>query len=875
MTIEKMKFNGTFRDYQQRVIDNSDQYLKDGKINIVAAPGSGKTVLGLELIRKLGKPCIIFSPTAAIREQWGYRLRDLFLEDKADFPLLFSSDPHDIKPITSITYQSLYTAVAKISEKSEEGIDCSDMDIFKAVKENGIKTICLDEAHHLKNEWQKALEKFINGLNSDVKIISLTATPPYDSDASEWERYINVCGEIDEEIFIPELVAQNTLCPHQDYVYFNFPSSQEAETIKAHRQNAAAALDEMGKLGFWEEISKQIEQERNYDKLYSHAKEYISLLVLLEQFGVKIQGSCIRRLAAKNGLPRFGNDYAETGLQFLMDENMLDEEQRAELTKILEKHSLYEKRKVRLSLTEKLRRTIVSSAGKLESIKQISKNERASLGDSLRLLILTDYIKKNYTEKIATDELFSSVNVVSIFETLRRSEDKCDIGVLSGSLVILPENIDLSDIKCSAEKIEGTNYKTVRFAGSVKAAVEYVSKLFEKGAIKILIGTKSLLGEGWDSPCVNSLILASFVGSFVLSNQMRGRAIRTDKTDPEKVANIWHLVTVEPDYMVKEKITERFKGYVSQNNELLESYDFETLKRRFDTFMGPDYETDDIESGISRIKTIKPPYNKKGIEEINKKTLELSSDRKGVKAKWQKELSGENFGIVRETSVPYEKRVPPFTFFNFALYATVFLIFQAVIVTTVTINFENITTRIGVLIALAEITILAGVFFIIKKTTVHFNPAKSIKILAEAIYETLIECELISPASRLESESDKSNFYINLYIKNASVHDQNIFNNAVTEMLSPINNPRYIIIKKYPFGIYGYVHSFACPSVIGTNKKYAEILTKQLKKRTGTFVPVYTRTETGRKLIIDCRKRSYITFNRKSIDRKYKISRWE
>ncbi len=37
---EKIHFKGTLRDYQQRVIDNSDKYLKDGKINIVAAPGS-------------------------------------------------------------------------------------------------------------------------------------------------------------------------------------------------------------------------------------------------------------------------------------------------------------------------------------------------------------------------------------------------------------------------------------------------------------------------------------------------------------------------------------------------------------------------------------------------------------------------------------------------------------------------------------------------------------------------------------------------------------------------------------------------------------------------------------------------------------------
>lgn len=61
-----------------------------------------------------------------------------------------------------------------------------------------------------------------------------------------------------------------------------------------------------------------------------------------------------------------------------------------------------------------------------------------------------------------------------------------------------------------------------------------VTDIFSKGYMQVLIGTKSLLGEGWDSPCINSLILASFVGSFMLSNQMRGRAIRVMKEHPEK-----------------------------------------------------------------------------------------------------------------------------------------------------------------------------------------------------------------------------------------------------------------------------------------------------------------------------------------------------
>ena len=159
-----IRFKGEFRSYQQRVLINVNKYLEDGKINIVAAPGSGKTVLGLELIRKLGEPCLILSPTTAIREQWGQRFREMFLEDESQFEELFSTDLHHPKLINSITYQALYMAMERVSETAEEEVDSSDIDLFRVLRKQGIKTICLDEAHHLKNEWQKALERFLRNI---------------------------------------------------------------------------------------------------------------------------------------------------------------------------------------------------------------------------------------------------------------------------------------------------------------------------------------------------------------------------------------------------------------------------------------------------------------------------------------------------------------------------------------------------------------------------------------------------------------------------------------------------------------------------------------------------------------------------------------
>ncbi len=660
-------FKGNFRDYQQRVLDNADKYLKDGKINIVAAPGSGKTVLGLELIRRLSSPCIILSPTTAIRQQWGERFKDLFLDSAEDFSFLFSNDLHHIKLVNSVTYQALYTAVDKISATEDEDIDCSDVDIFAAMREFGIKTVCLDEAHHLKNEWQKALEKFISALDKDVKIISLTATPPYDSEGSEWSRYMNICGEIDEEIFVPELVGQNTLCPHQDYVYFNYPTASEIESFRTHKERALLAVEALGKLDLFAQVCQSLNAEHDYDILFSDAKQYIALVTLLKYYGFEINKKLIRELTAKRGLPPFKMQYAETAIGFLLNGELITEERKAEIVSVLKDHSVYEKKKVTLDLNERLKRTLISSVGKLESIKRIALSEAAAMGERLRMLVLTDYIKKENLSKIASAEEFNSVNIVSIFETLRRANLNVNIGVLSGSLVILPKSVDLSDIKHKKEDIADTDYCTVEFAGETHRGVDYVGKLFEEGKIQILIGTKSLLGEGWDSPCINSLILASFVGSFVLSNQMRGRAIRIDKNDPEKTANIWHLVTVEPEYLFKDKVAERIAAYIKEDYKELRSYDYDILKRRFDSFMGPNYTTGTIESGIERITLIRPLYDKDGIERINGEMLKLSSQRCEVKNKWRGEVADGSFAVCVETEIPKETRVPVFTFWNFAL----------------------------------------------------------------------------------------------------------------------------------------------------------------------------------------------------------------
>lgn len=872
---EKVHFKGKFRDYQQRVLDRADQYLKDGKIHIVAAPGSGKTVLGLELIRRLGAPCIVFSPTTAIRQQWGQRFRELFLDDPRDMDALFSYDLHRVKLLNSVTYQALFTAMEREKVEDEEDVDCSDVDLIATMKAFGIRTICLDEAHHLRNEWQKALEKFIASVDPQVRIISLTATPPYDSEGMQWSRYQQICGDIDEEIFVPELVGQNTLCPHQDYVYFNYPADAEIASFQNHRQQAALAIENLRCMDAFALVNQKMSQVQDYEALFSAAKEHIAVLTLLQHYGFAPDKKLVRELTLKKGLPDFKMEHAETALQFLVDGDMLDDVRKQQITDILKQHEVYEKRKVTLSLNEKLRRTLISSTGKLQSIAKIAESEANSMGAKLRMLVLTDYIKKESLGKIATETEFQSVNIVSIFETLRRAVPQMSIGVLSGSLVILPDGLDLSDVAHKKTLIPGTNYCTVTFPGSLHRAVEYVGKLFEQGKIQILVGTKSLLGEGWDSPCINSLILASFVGSFVLSNQMRGRAIRIDKNDPGKAANIWHLVTVEPEYLMKEKLSERIQAYMAKDDDTLVSYDYEVLQRRFDAFMGPNYTTGAVESGIQRITAIQPPFHKAGIDRINQTMLQRAADRQTLRQQWKGEVGDGSFAVCVESVIPKEKRVPTFVFWNHFMVTILMAATNLILTIPLRYALEMETFGAALLYLALMIPVTGLLIYSLKRIIRQCNPVKSMQSLGKAVYLTLRECDLIAPSARVETQVENNLGHITMYLRNASVHDQNVFNTAMAEMLSPIENPRYILIRKSKFFGYNYVLSFACPSIIGKKKECAQVLADKLKATSGKFEAVYTHREGGRKMILKCRKHAYITQNEKAINRKYKVSHWK
>lgn len=817
-TFDKVRFAWTFRTYQQAVLDKASSHLKDGHIHVVAAPGSGKTILGLELVRRLSKPALILAPSVTIRRQWGERFAECYLpkgEREEDY---VSEDLHEPQLLTCITYQALHAAVQRTalkaeddpeSAESEAAQDFTDFDILEKIRSCGIGTVCLDEAHHLRREWQKALEQFLQMLGKSVQVIALTATPPYDSTPAEWDNYIRVCGEVDEEIFVPQLVAQKTLCPHQDYLYFNMPTEAETQVLRAHRAHAQSAAREALSSGLLPKAQQAMDAETaNKDP----------------------QGASALSAAAGGGDVTM--QQLQTALSFILaNKDAFSKEIVEPLTEILAKNGVLEKGKVCLLSTERIDKMLLSSAGKIGSIQAIMASEATVLGEELRGLILTDYIRREMLPVVGSEEPMTVMGAVPIFEAVRRSIGKhVPIALLAGTLVLLPNGV-LDEAKalaaekgitCTSSPLPNVPYSEVQFAGSNKNKVSVLTELFQKGTLRVMIGTAALLGEGWDAPSINALILASCVGSFMLTNQMRGRAIRTDKKRPDKAANIWHLVTLDT--------TEEAGAGLGA--------DFRVMERRFDGFLAPDYDEPWIESGTDRL-CLPAAFTQAEMRAVNAQMLERSQDRKHMVELWEQALSGDTDPQVLDVCVVPDKAFSGTAARKRLLQAILCAVIAAVLLVIP-------VTFVRILSVFALIPML--VFF--KKRSGVKTPETYFRTAGKELLRALRERKLLHASENdvyARAIPERDSVYV--AVKNASQHDKMLFLRSMGTVFSMIETPRYILL---PAG--DPKKAMAVPAALDRRKEDAQRFADGMKPIVGKAECLYTRGQKEQKTVQHCRE---------------------
>jgi len=865
-----IRFSKPWRNYQQRVLTELERHLDDNHLHVIAAPGSGKTVLGLEVMRRLGRPALILAPTVAIRDQWVDRFVNLFLDGRQATPDWISKDIRVPRFLTASTYQGLHSAYSgDADDEKEPRPRAAGRDVtLKRLKQLGVRTLVLDEAHHLRNEWWKCLADLKKQLDEPT-VVALTATPPFDVSPLEWERYVGLCGPIDAEISVPELVAEKNLCPHQDYVYLSAPLQAEQKQILEFRREVEAFVKDLcANEPFTAALESHpcvAEPEAQVEEILGDPEFYSSVAFFLNH----VRKRPPRKLLSVLGLshrkcPAMDPQWLEPLLAgcFHTHAKSFDAHKQvlSPLLREAKRIGIVERREVGLRSVAKIAKLLIRSASKIQSIDDIVRLETQSLGPDLRMVILTDFIRRSDFPSDASDaKPVKRLGVVPIFEQIRRGEgDVARLGILTGTLTVVPTGtqetlravapslgLDPSDIAFKPLPHD-PRFSEITIHGSDKQKmVSLVTALFNRGGIQILVGTTSLLGEGWDAPSVNSLILASFVGSYMLSNQMRGRAIRTQDSRPDKTANIWHLVCQEQD--------------TPQLNE-----DMETLARRFKSFVGVSFTKPRIESGLGRLGLGRPPYTAARMEHVNAVMRQKACDRPGLIREWERALAKAREADMAELVAVSESTLPRDFVIrdaNLAVLRQVFLWAVAAVSFLIRPHLAEHKTAVLILSIASALAAIASVPSCVRplwRLLWHGSPASSIRQVGKALLKAKAQAGSIETnIARLRVVARRLDLgLVGCSLQGGSTRERSLFLEAMQELLGPVEDPRYVLIRRSSRGWFARKDYHSVPQVLGKNKEIAEDFRTMWSLRVGPAELAYTRTPEGRRFLLNARARS-------------------
>ena len=880
-----MQFKGVWRDYQARVLEEMDGHLHDSRLHVVAAPGAGKTILGLEIVRRLGRPALVFAPTIAIRDQWEQRLCPLFL-DAAPPATCISRDLSAPRELTLTTYQSLDAL------RRAEELDA----LIDALNARGPLTLVLDEAHHLRREWWKCLDALATRL-VDVRLVALTATPPYDASFAEWQRYEGLCGPIDLEIGIPELVRGGDLCPHQDHLILSEPGVEALELLERRRIALSdLARDLRGDAGLLDWLAAHpwlTDPEAHVEAILEAPEMLSAVLVMLAAAGRTLPAAPLELLGVRaRDVPAPSLFWMERLLDGLLASHTasfpLDPGRMKELRSRLHGDGLIEGGRVRLLQTRSIFKLMTASLSKLDSILAIARAEHAVLGEGLRMVVLSDHIRAGElpTRPEATYRP-AKLGVVPIFEVLRRQGgDPAHLGVLTGSLVVLPESAWSAFRQVAAEfGLDADGFRLAALSGcpghasvtcrtgSSAGLVRIVTALFTRGDLRILVGTQSLLGEGWDAPALNSLVLASNTASFMLSNQMRGRAIRIDPARPGKVANIWHLATIDPAERESwAPLAAAFDWGALNDAGAPEVSDLDIVARRFRAFEGiANGGSTLIEGGVARLG-LDPALP---VEESNARTYAIAADRAAIAERWRVSLGeGAERAQVRETAAA--NHAPRALSIADTLQAACWTAFGAgaFAAADAVRGLEGFANLGMIGMAMAGAATLASLPHLALAGRLAWRNGSLEGCLNQVTWTVLQaladagvigQHELFDAAVEVRTSLDGRK---DVVLTGVSRSAERQVMQGLAEVLGPVQNPRYLLVRRSWLGLRQRTDYHAVPAVLAARKEAAERFASLWRDQVGGARLVFARTPEGRRLVLRARAGSFAAGFQRRVDRR-------
>jgi len=638
-TFAQMQFQYPFRKYQEMILEHIVPDDDDDKYHLVAPPGSGKTIVGLELIRRFGEPAVVFAPTSTIQLQWAEKV-NLFTKGEESVSGLACLEPNNLGLINIFTYQLISVPAAakkhlvamalrrwgldlleegrvadeagaeqRIAELKANNPRLYQKEISRRRKRikrdllrsksvevgeflhpnarrliddlvaHGVRTVILDECHHLLDYWAIVLRYLINKIE-EPKVIGLTATLPSPEGDAEYENYTSLLGEVDFEVPTPAVVKEGDLAPYRDLVLFVQPSKREKKylrNIQAEFTTAIAGLTDQNAFRTW--VSQKMLAPKDEQGNPQTWADFWKQKPLMSVAGYRFLKHIQQQIPADIPIPL----EAETKLELddwlvLIERYSLEklavspaEEDHVTLKKL--KDVLYT---FGFTLTERgLRQTrspgdlvLTFSESKDIATADILSREAAAMGGRLRAVVVTDFEKMNSGVRRLSGVLDADAGSAwRLFAHLVSDPDVAPLNpvLITGKTVLVSaangsQMLDLfnqalkernANAVCNLKPTQNEN--TCRIVGKgpdwkPRRYVRMITKLFEQGVTQCLVGTRGIFGEGWDSLSLNTLIDLTSVTTSTSVQQLRGRSIRKDPLWPHKVAHNWDVVCMTYDF---------------------------------------------------------------------------------------------------------------------------------------------------------------------------------------------------------------------------------------------------------------------------------------------------------------------------------------
>ncbi|MDT0303453.1 DEAD/DEAH box helicase family protein [Streptomonospora wellingtoniae] len=667
--IGRAHWGGSFRPYQSDLLERLRRRWSSGASRawVVLPPGAGKTLVGLEAARELGSRVVVLTPNTAIQGQWISHWRAFERPDGAAAGASRALED----AVNVLTYQSLAVFDPE-QENDEHGaarpllqrLHPNGAALVEALHGAGPLTVVLDECHHLLQVWGRLLAEVLAELD-DARVIGLTGTPPASLTRTESDLVGELFGEVLQGASIPALVRGGYLAPFDELAWLTEPTRVERDYLADSGLRFSELCTDLlapgfAETGFLDWLRLRFHERTDADagadadaggrvawsRLAGREPDLTDAVLRLHHAGLAPLPPEARMLERHRRPPRVADwmalldDYVRNCLLPAADRDggaEPVERIRAALPAV--GHRLT-RRGLRAGRSP-VDRVLARSAAKARAAVEITAAESASLGERMRALVLCDHERAGARPSarlrgVLAEEAGSAWECLELMCGDERTRGLGPMLVTGRTLAAAPataagfaawaaERLP----GCAAEAQGGTGGgganaggtgRPVRIEGSwtPRARVRLVTEYFEQGRCGVLVGTRGMLGEGWDARRVNTVVDLTTATTPTAVVQGRGRALRTDPDWPEKTAHTWTVVCVSADH---------------PNGDA----DWDRFVRKHEGYLGVDAEGE-VTGGVAHVDAAFSPYAPPAAAEfdaVNARMLARAEDRADARERWR------------------------------------------------------------------------------------------------------------------------------------------------------------------------------------------------------------------------------------------------